>query len=135
MRRSRLECLPEKPRTPFNVAAPAIEAKRSSRRFIGMLFLFASVLAVRALQPIRVQIQDKRIRTARSWAPLADCEPGLRAFLHDSEVLPDLRLADYPRIRVARFPRFGLLQPYERIVIFGVVADDHIGAGSICDIQ
>src|SRR5579863_6102624 len=86
----------------FNVAAPAIEANRSSRRFIGMLFLFASVLAVRALQPdsrFSAQTQDTPIRAARSWAPLPDCEPRLRAFLHDREVLPDLRLADHPRIR------------------------------------
>src|SRR5581483_7252932 len=118
----------------FNVAAPAIEANRSSRRFIGMLFLSASVLAVTALH--RSAFLGPDTGYADQSGSVMGAPPRLPAAIpRIREVLPDLRLADHPPIRVAGFPRFGLLQPCERIVIFGVVADDHIGAGAICDIH
>lgn len=41
-----------------------------------------------------------------SGVPVANCEPGLRAFLHDSEISSDFSFADHPRVGFAGFPRF-----------------------------
>ena len=60
-----------------------------------------------------------------SGAPVVDGEPGLRAFLHDSEIIQDFSLADHPRVGLAGLPRFRPFKPCQRIIVFGVVADNY----------
>jgi hypothetical protein len=59
--------------------------------------------------------------------PFVYREPGLCAFLNDGQVFSNFSFTDDPWIRLAGLPRFGPIEPRQRIVVFGVVSDDHVG--------